>query len=289
MNSTTSPLETIVKGLSDNGVNVQLQQRLADGSMVDAKPQQLLALNTQSRVATTSQALKDLSPELKLQWALEMKEFANLLYKNNRFGEALEKYVDSLSASDFGSSESRNGNVDDLVVPVLCNMAACCLRLNEWGKCVRFCDQALALRPKCAKALMRKGIAFVNIGEYEMAISFLRSSLDNCESSPDSPDQCNLNKCNMLNESDKQRVEIFLIKASKGRKLERKSLQSQKKSLEKGFASSKIFRDAGPNHDENRETAGANYLLKIFVKLFEAVILFFGKLFEKLFQKNKKL
>jgi tetratricopeptide (TPR) repeat protein len=51
-----------------------------------------------------------------------------------------------------------DNNVDTLVVPVLCNMAACCMQLKYFAKAAMFCDQALALRPLCAKALMRKGI-----------------------------------------------------------------------------------------------------------------------------------
>jgi hypothetical protein len=97
--------------------------------------------------------------------------------------DAMNKYTEALTASDFSKA---SGNLDVLVIPVLCNLAACCIQIGdlvfkslfrtitvtfvspnrtfftsatteEYGKGVRFCDQALALKPDCGKAHMRRG------------------------------------------------------------------------------------------------------------------------------------
>ena len=116
------------------------------------------------------------------------------MYKAQDFGKALEKYIECLTASNFGqekparntgtslnvlcgtSSQSKlsclpcnaisqdeeeedleHDNIDSVIMPVLCNMAACCIQLKAWSKAILFCNQALQLRPNCAKAWMRKG------------------------------------------------------------------------------------------------------------------------------------
>jgi hypothetical protein len=119
-------------------------------------------------------------------WAIKTKDQGNELYRAQEFGKALEKYIECLTASNFGdfspkiekgtslkvlcggtrrdnecnapsSSQSSSDNVDAVIMPVLCNMAACCIQLKAWGKVVMFCNQALDLRQRCPKALMRKG------------------------------------------------------------------------------------------------------------------------------------
>lgn len=41
--------------------------------------------------------------------------------------EAMAKYAEALAASDFAPI---TGNVDTLVIPVLCNLAACCIEIG---------------------------------------------------------------------------------------------------------------------------------------------------------------
>jgi hypothetical protein len=68
-----------------------------------------------------------------------------------------EPSCDTDTSNDQSPIELSENNVENLVIPVLCNMAACCMQLKEWAKAAMFCDQALQLRPQCIKALMRKG------------------------------------------------------------------------------------------------------------------------------------
>ena len=42
--------------------------------------------------------------------------------------EAMDKYTEALAASDFSKE---TGNVSTLVIPILCNLAACCIQTGR--------------------------------------------------------------------------------------------------------------------------------------------------------------
>jgi hypothetical protein len=42
--------------------------------------------------------------------------------------DAMNKYTEALTASDFSKA---SGNLDVLVIPVLCNLAACCIQIGN--------------------------------------------------------------------------------------------------------------------------------------------------------------
>ena len=49
--------------------------------------------------------------------------------------EAMDKYTEALAASDFSKE---TGNVDTLVLPILCNLAACCIQTGNFRILQRF-------------------------------------------------------------------------------------------------------------------------------------------------------
>lgn len=77
--------------------------------------------------------------------------------------------------------------IDELMVPVLCNLAACALRIGvmyrvitqstreslllyqAWSKAVQFSKEALKQRPTSVKALMKCGAAHFADGDYKLA------------------------------------------------------------------------------------------------------------------------
>jgi hypothetical protein len=171
-----NPLCGMIDGLSKNGASVQFKRRLPDGSLADADESQLRILKSKAQIASAAVALKGADMNEKSHWGIEMKDYANELYAAGEIKGAMEKYTEALAASDLGP----NGNVDTLVVPVLCNLAACCIRLEEWGKCARFCQQALEMRPRCFKANLRLGHCFLKLGEYKRSIEYLELALGIC-------------------------------------------------------------------------------------------------------------
>jgi len=232
-----TPLDVMIDQLNANappGMTCQVKRRCADGSLVDASANQLSTLSTKSRVVTAAQALKDVPPTERTAWAIEMKDYANELYANHQIRDAMEKYVEALAASDFGGGENlqadvscpTSDNINVLIIPILCNLAACCIQLKEYSKSLQFSNQALKLRPNCGKALMRRGMSLLHNGEFQMAIVDLERALE--ISDPD-------NVVLPITEADRQRIPILIHKAQQGLESEAKSLARQKRSLEKHF------------------------------------------------------
>jgi hypothetical protein len=77
------------------------------------------------------------------------------------------------------------------------------------------------LRPECVKALSRRGLARVQLGEYTQGESDVNKALE------------------LLPEdevAERERIKIILMKAKKGLNEQKKSLEKRKKSMQKGFA-----------------------------------------------------
>lgn len=240
-----TPLDVMLQQLNSNsasgGMTVSVKRRCTDGSLIDASANQLSTLSTKSRVATAVQALKELPPVERTAWAIEMKDYANELYATNQTRDAMEKYVEALAATNFGSQEGGgvggesgagaddedNNNIDVLVIPILCNLASCCIRLQEFSKALAFADQALKLRPLCGKALMRRGISLLHHAEYARSVAALTQALELAEDTPGA--------VLVIGQGDRLRIPILLGKARQGLESEQRAVARQKKSLERHF------------------------------------------------------
>ena len=242
-----TPLDVMLRQLNSNsangGMTVSVKRRCTDGSLIDASANQLSTLSTKSRVATAAQALKELPPTERTAWAIEMKDYANELYATNQTRDAMEKYVEALAATNFGSQggagagagagaggerdNEEDNNIDVLVIPILCNLASCCIRLQEFSKALAFADQALKLRPQCGKALMRRGIALLQHAEYARSVAALTQALELVEDTPGA--------VLVIGQGDRLRIPILLGKAKQGLESEQRAVARRKKSLERHF------------------------------------------------------
>lgn len=236
-----TPLDVMMEQMNKNapgGMSCTVKRRCNDGSLIDVSANQLSTLSTKSRVATAAQALKELPPAERTAWAIEMKDYANELYSTHHIKDAMEKYVEALAASDFGNGENMQedkdnsntqNNIDILIMPILCNLAACCIQLKEFSKSLQFTEQALKLRPNCGKALMRRGISSLHFGEYKKAITDFERALE--ITGEDSHPGAVLN----VTDADRLRIPILVHKAHQGLESEIKAVAKQKKCLEKHF------------------------------------------------------
>jgi tetratricopeptide (TPR) repeat protein len=230
-------------------------------------------------MAYAAQNLKQMKPAERTAWALEMKYYANKLYAERDFKEAMEKYVEALAASNFGtatsasqsstddpsiaradlrnndppnveadfvfvSSPQSSSNIDSLIIPVLCNLAACCIELKEFAKALKFSDSAIELRPRCGKALMRRGMALVHIGEYVKGLQALQSALDVkdegvIEVGRDIVDisDARLQPCMIISETDRYRIPVLIERAERGRAMHQKNKINQASQMKKVFGS----------------------------------------------------
>jgi tetratricopeptide (TPR) repeat protein len=180
---------------NSKGMTVDLKRKTKAGDLIDAKPNELASLGTKSTVASTAGLLAKLTPKEKLAWAIETKNEANEFYAEQEFKDAMIKYVECLAATDFGKTppegaaeaeggegaEAGTSNVDAMVVPVLCNLAACCIQLGEWSKAASFGEQATLLRPHCSKAQLRMGLGLLRMGEFDLALVRFKCALLSAE------------------------------------------------------------------------------------------------------------
>jgi hypothetical protein len=249
--------DVVFNELKKSGIGVDIKRKGDDGVLRDAKQNELASLGTKATVASTAGLLKKLTPEEKLAWAIETKNEANEMYKQKMFQEAMGKYVESLAGSDFGDKEpnsSNKGNVDSLVVPVLCNLAACCLQVEEWGKAVSFGDQAVLLRPQCSKAHLRKGIGLMHLGEHELALDCYELAQSTAVNKPKQGDdgteviQDNAaqeeppagegegsNQHATLSGADWRRLPSLILQAKRGMQQHKKQMRERREALASAF------------------------------------------------------
>lgn len=243
------------EGLKKGGMGVDIKRQRDDGVMVDAREHELASLGTKSTVASTAGLLKKLTPVERLEWAIETKNEANVFYKEKKFREAMGKYVECLAATDFGSkeaedaSESRSGgNVEVLVIPVLCNLAACCIQVEEFSKAVAFSEQAIILRPECTKAQLRKGLGLTRIGEFELALECFAivqkiavvegrtAQGEGAAASEEGLIEDPAASLKNLSPADWDRLPALILQARRGQRQHKEQWKRQKQSLAKAFA-----------------------------------------------------
>lgn len=221
------PLNKVMNDLKAGGMSMELKRQNQHGILEPIKDNEMRTLGTKSKVASTAQLLQNLTPEEKVEWAIDTKDEGNELFKEEKYVEAMEKYVEALAATDFGKADDTDsqGNIDILVVPVLCNLAACSMRLLQWQKAVMFCDQVLALRPHCGKALFRRGKSLLVVGEYQSAKENLVELIEMTAEQSD------------LTEQEAKAVPGLIDKANQGLRKDRMDRDAMRRSLQKGFQS----------------------------------------------------
>ena len=116
-------------------------------------------------------------PDAKYAFIAAAKEAGNALFKQGKYAWAIRTYcdaVDSLAASCF---ESRERMLWDYQAREPCgqcysNAALCALKLEEHGRALELCEQAMGCRPEEAdllKLLLRHGQALAGLGRLEEA------------------------------------------------------------------------------------------------------------------------
>jgi tetratricopeptide (TPR) repeat protein len=216
----TDALSTVMREMNASGMRVDLKRRNKHGSYDDADSGDVELLKSKAMLAQTANALQNLSPEERTRWAIMTKDSANSLYTNKQFKEAIERYLETLAASCFDDTDMNN--VDSLVVPVLCNLAACCIQLEEWNKAHEFCNQALALRPDTVRALIRRATILLHKCHFLDAKRDLTRAWE------------------LGNETDRSKISPLLRKAMEGHRRDCEATIKQKENLKKAFVETKV-------------------------------------------------
>jgi len=105
-----NPLKVMIQEMEKTcgkGVKIELQKKMPDGSMIPATESHLDAIDVHSSIASTAGSLQNMTHEQKTQWSISTKNYANALYENKLYKEAVIKYVECLTATRFGTSMSK--------------------------------------------------------------------------------------------------------------------------------------------------------------------------------------
>ena len=261
-------IDKMVQNLREQeGAHVDLKKQLADGTYDHASDKDLSLLNSKTMLLSTAQTFKDMTFHDKMKAAMDLKQRGNAFFQKGDYSAAQELYLQALTAAEFdgsgtnsssgskdgcvdknSDSETKRDNVDELVVPVLCNMAACALKLNQYVKAARFCEEALRLRPTCMKALLRRGVSFLHLKEYDLSITSLEqakeiiltsanttSIVEEIENARDKQDVSSQNHLSKSTAADLANIEHHLLLARHARQEERQRLKQQRENLQRAF------------------------------------------------------
>eukprot|EP01137_Pigoraptor_chileana_P014175 Opistho-2@68503 len=116
-----------------------------------------------------------------------LKDDANTLFKEGNFDGALRKYHEALmhvlhTTSDISRSygermsDSERDQINDLIVACYANLAMCLSKKGRWDRVVINCNKALEIQPNHAKALYRRAVAYIELGEIFKAESDLAAA-----------------------------------------------------------------------------------------------------------------
>jgi hypothetical protein len=124
-------------------------------------------------------------------------------------------------------------NIDSLVLPVLSNMAACCIQQQRWGKAIQFCKQVLALRPGCVRALIRFGQCEIARANYTEARKLLMLAVEaNDKVIATAPKDSEIRQTAA---ADAGRIKILEKKTLDGEHRQQLALARRKESLQRAF------------------------------------------------------
>jgi len=102
----------------------------------------------------------------KIEEATKSKDAGNKLFKEGKFRDAKDAYVEALGFVDtvYEESDEQKTAIKALKVSCHLNSSLMLQKLGEWGEAIDPCNKALALEPENSKALFRRGVAEQNFG-----------------------------------------------------------------------------------------------------------------------------
>ena len=175
-----NPIDSALESFRSHGISPVLKKKIVDDSgrevYEDASKRDLKLLSEQSRIANISQELSHLCLTERNAWALARRSDGNLQFERGNYSTAAQIYFEALAASNLNVGRNED-NIDEVVIPLICNLAACSVQLCEWRRTVLLCKEALQIRPNCLKALVRCALACIKLEDYDSAKIYLKKAL----------------------------------------------------------------------------------------------------------------
>lgn len=111
-------------------------------------------------------------------FALKHKENANKLFREKHYSSAFKLYHRSLcyilNFLTEPPTDEYLDKINQLILSIYSNMSACQLIFGNNTGVITNCTSALEIDPKYVKALYRRGAAYANLNDYELALKDLQ-------------------------------------------------------------------------------------------------------------------
>lgn len=148
----------------------------------------------------------DLSAEEKLELARANKEKGNKAYKEGKYVRAVNKYEAAIKPIEFDKDmdEAMKKETKEMKRVLWLNIAAVCLKQNEWNKVISNCDKVLQSDPNNIKALFRRSQAYMSRSDFIEAEADIRLAYNLDPSNRDVRAQYKKLKQQMKSSSEKE-------------------------------------------------------------------------------------
>jgi tetratricopeptide (TPR) repeat protein len=105
-----------------------------------------------------------------------MFDAGNYLMKTRQYYDAIEKYKSVLMEMKYGKEKTQfsEEEIDELLIPLFTNLAACALEVKEYQKTLFYCQEGLQLRPGQRRILYLQSAANIQVGSYKAAMKFYK-------------------------------------------------------------------------------------------------------------------
>jgi peptidyl-prolyl isomerase D len=117
----------------------------------------------------------------KLEILEKIKDAGNYFYKMNDFGRSARKYRKLMRYCNHFKDDTRDSEelktLDEFQLVNLTNLAATDLKQNDFEDVIYSCNAAIKINPINTKAYYRRGIANLELKNYEMALEDLKMAL----------------------------------------------------------------------------------------------------------------
>ena len=241
----------------------ELQRKMPDGTYRRADESEIASANFQSKMKQSSELIKSLNPQQKIEWSKYQREQGNVLFSKGEYTEAMDVYLTCLVAMD-NSSQDASLEIDsdnkqqqqqlllkkqidtEIKLPVLLNLALSALKLGMLSKAEQFCNYAIDdmdIGKQSVKAYFRRGRIRMLRGHFGTAELDLDKALEliinnimlESEAASDDNDNNNSRIKEIENEKtvilrEKQKLSKLVNQASANKKKQKKAMQQLFKS-----------------------------------------------------------
>ncbi|KAI8060704.1 hypothetical protein BC940DRAFT_150597 [Gongronella butleri] len=137
-------------------------------------------------VTLLSASQSENSPAKILDSVMTLKATGNVLYQDGQVSDALKQYdkAKTLAYKFVGGSPEQQRQLDDTLVSIMANMAACCLKAQDWPQCIIHCEAVLEKDPAHVKSYYRLGQAHLQTKAFEDAMQSVQRGLKCAPSDP---------------------------------------------------------------------------------------------------------